>query len=175
MLQVRKDTEQGDIRRNYLKLQALLHPDKCKNSRAPDASAVVNQAYDTLTTLVKKTLYDAYVRDVDTDAPEGMNYADWEASMAQPVEIPKWVMKLLSIPGGRFIFLLIVLLVFLPLTLILILLLFVLWLVCLPFNCLARICCGAGPVEQQEGAAEAGGPTAAPETQSMGQQGPNNV
>lgn len=36
----------------------LVHPDKCSHPQAKDASAVLNQAYDTLSNSVKKSLYD---------------------------------------------------------------------------------------------------------------------
>lgn len=72
------------------------------------------QAYDTLSTSVKKTLYDQYVDDAgDLDAPAGMSYADWEAQRSE-VQIPKWMEKILRIPGGAFCLLIILL----PLTLV---------------------------------------------------------
>ena len=39
-------------------IDRLVHPDKCSHPQAKDASAVANQAYDTLLNSVKKTLYD---------------------------------------------------------------------------------------------------------------------
>jgi curved DNA-binding protein CbpA len=41
-----------------LGLFRLVHPDKCTHPQAKDAAAVVNQAYDTLSSAVKKALYD---------------------------------------------------------------------------------------------------------------------
>ena len=55
-----------------------------------------------------------YVDDAgDLDAPAGMSYADWEAQRSE-VQIPKWMEKILRIPGGAFCLLLILL----PLTLV---------------------------------------------------------
>ena len=47
------------------------------------------------------------------DAPAGMSYAEWEAQRSE-VQIPKWMEKILRIPGGAFCLLLILL----PLTLV---------------------------------------------------------
>ena len=55
-----------------------------------------------------------YVDDAgDLDAPAGMSYAEWEAQRSE-VQIPKWMEKILRIPGGAFCLLLILL----PLTLV---------------------------------------------------------
>jgi curved DNA-binding protein CbpA len=53
------------------------------------------QAYDTLSNPVKKKLYDAYATN-DTK-PDGMSYAEWES---RQVEIPRWLERILRIPGG---------------------------------------------------------------------------
>lgn len=90
-----KDTDPSEIRTNYLKLNRLVHPDKCHHPQAAEASAVVNSAKDTLTNPLKKRLYDAYVTDVMSGRAEAgaeMSYADWEAAQAQyPVKIPAWL------------------------------------------------------------------------------------
>lgn len=91
LLQVLKDSSASDIRNNYFRLSRLVHPDKCSHPQAADASAVINQAKDTLTNPMKKTLYDAYVTDVTQsgDAASEMTYAEWEAAQAAyPVKIP---------------------------------------------------------------------------------------
>ena len=50
-----------------------------------------------------------YVDDAgDLDAPAGMSYADWEAQRGE-VQIPRWMEKILRIPGGAFCLLLILL------------------------------------------------------------------
>ena len=63
-----------------------------------------------------------YVDDAgDLDAPAGMSYADWEAQRGE-VQIPRWMEKILRIPGGAFCLLLILL----PFTLVRLRLLFTL-------------------------------------------------
>jgi hypothetical protein len=55
------------------------------------------------------------VEDINVDAPEGMSYAEWEASNAMhQVKIPRWLEAFLRIPGGFIILLLILF----PLTLV---------------------------------------------------------
>ena len=44
---------------------------------------------------VKKKLYDAYA--TNTSKPDNMSYAEWES---RQVEIPKWLERILRIPGG---------------------------------------------------------------------------
>ena len=86
-----KDAEQAEIRNNYLRLSRLVHPDKCKHPQAADASAVLNQAKETLSNPLKKKLYDAYVTDVNEGPPGAaeMSYAEWEAANAMnPVKVP---------------------------------------------------------------------------------------
>lgn len=106
-----------------------MHPDKCANPKAAEAQAVVSlvrhdcslstlsnllmrcsawpvrfwadglpsdqQAYDTLSNPVKKKLYDAYA--TNETKPDGMSYAEWES---RQVEIPRWLERILRIPGG---------------------------------------------------------------------------
>ena len=95
-MQVLKDSDASVVRINYLKLSRMVHPDKCSLPQAADASAVLNQAKDTLDNPLKKRLYDAYVSDVTeaagaagaAGAPD-MTYAEWEAAQAtQQVKIP---------------------------------------------------------------------------------------
>lgn len=52
---------------------------------------------------------------------------------AQRIEIPRWVERILRIPGGGICLLIILL----PFTLLLLLLLFVLWVLCLPVRTFA--------------------------------------
>ncbi|EFN60178.1 hypothetical protein CHLNCDRAFT_56629 [Chlorella variabilis] len=148
VLKVRKDTPMGEIKANYYKLSRLVHPDKCKHARAADASAVLNQAWGTLNNAIKKRAYDAYVDDINVDAPEGMSYAEWEASNAmQQVKLPKWLEAFLRIPGAGIIMLLILF----PLTLILLALLLALFIICIPINIIAR-CLGCAPPPPPPGA-----------------------
>lgn len=172
--QVLKDTDPADLRRNYLRLSRLVHPDKCPNNPdAANASAILNQANDTLTNPLKKRLYDAYVTDVTAAAPgtdaSDMTYADWEAAQAAyPVQIPAWMDKLLRIPVLGQIIALIMLILLIPLVLVFLLLGLVLYCLCIPINILLRCCCGMTPAqmqaeyERQEFAAAAGGADSAP-------------
>lgn len=138
VLKVTKQSEAGEIRANHLRLSRVVHPDKCSLPQAAEASSIVNQAADTLRNSIKKALYDSYVEDVTEEAD--VSYAEWEAN-AQRIEIPRWVERILRIPGGGIC----LLIVLLPFTLLLILLLFVLWLLCLPVRCVLVYCCGVKP------------------------------
>jgi hypothetical protein len=128
---------------SHLRLSRIVHPDKCSHPEAATASAILNQAADTLRDPIKKRLYDAYVSDLqEVDAPEGMSYAEWEAKQAD-VKIPKWVEKILRMPGGKFLMLiislLIILLILLPLIIIGVVLALVLFILCLPCNLASRM------------------------------------
>ncbi|KAG7667043.1 hypothetical protein NADE_003165 [Nannochloris sp. 'desiccata'] len=153
-LKVLKDSDPADIRTNYLRLSRLVHPDKCPNNpNAANASAILNQANDTLTNPIKKRLYDAYVTDVTaaagTNASE-MTYADWEAAQAAyPVQIPAWMDKVLRIPVLGQVIALIMLILLIPLLLVFLLLGVVLYCLCLPINILFRCCCGMTPAQMQ--------------------------
>ena len=159
-MQVLKDSDAADIRTNYLRLSRLVHPDKCPNNpSAADASAVLNQAKDTLTNPLKKPLYDAYVTDVTAAVGEGvaeeMTYADWEAAQsAYPVRLPAWLAKILSIPVLGQIISLVLVILLIPLILIVLLLGLVLGLVlyilCLPIDILCRCCLGSGVATDEE-------------------------
>lgn len=172
-----KDTDPTEIRGNHLRLSRIIHPDKCSHPKAAEASAIVNQAADTLRNPLKKKLYDNYVSDVNVDASEGQSYAEWEAKQV-PVEIPKWVESLLKIPGGKFILFIILILfllvVFLPLVILLAVIGLVLWILCLPFNILIR-CCGLQPPPPGEPNTSPDGATPAPTQPPTQQQGPQNV
>ena len=127
------------------------------------------QANETLNNTVKKALYDAYVKDVDTDAPEGMSYTEWEASMAaRPVQIPKWLEKVLRIPGVGLIVMILILVILLPLTICVLLVAIILMLVfrilCLPCALMNRAkenraAAGEPPATEAPGAQNMGGPS----------------
>ncbi|CAL8462101.1 g1632 [Coccomyxa elongata] len=139
VLKVKKDTPPNEVRANYIRASRLVHPDKCSHPQAKDASAVVNQAYDTLSNSVKKTLYDRYVDDAgDLDAPDGVSYADWEAQQAVNVQVPAWMEAVLRIPGGGICLLIILL----PVTLVLVVLCLILFVLCLPVRLILGLCCG---------------------------------
>lgn len=139
VLKVKKDTPSNEMRANYIKASRLVHPDKCSHPQAKDASAVVNQAYDTLSNSIKKTLYDRYVDDAgDLDAPDGVSYADWEAQQAVNVQVPAWMEAVLRIPGGGICLLIILL----PVTLVMVVLCLILFVLCLPVRLILGLCCG---------------------------------
>lgn len=174
--QVTQDAEESEIKHNYLRLSRLVHPDKCSHPNAAEASSTLNQAKDTLMNPLKKRVYDAYLNDLAKGQgvnKEEMTYAEWEAKMAQmPVRLPGWLEKLLGIRVLGQIIALLMLLLLLPLVLIMIVLALVLWLVCLPFNVLARCCCpdkweeARKQYEEQHGAA-GGSEYTPPETQNV--------
>ena len=87
-----QDADESELKYNYLRLSRLVHPDKCSHPNAAEASAVLNQAKDTLTNPIKKRLYDAYLDDLAKGQgvnKDEMTYAEWEAKMAQmPVRLP---------------------------------------------------------------------------------------
>ncbi|KAL4421923.1 hypothetical protein ABPG77_005207 [Micractinium sp. CCAP 211/92] len=154
VLKVKKDTAPGEIKANYYKLARLIHPDKCSHPKAKEAAQVLNQAWDTLNNPIKKRAFDAYVDDINVDAPEGMSYAEWEASnMAAQVRVPKWLETLLRIPGVGIIIALILLPISLALVLVVLVVVLVLNLLCLPVRCL----CGKPPPPHAEDANAAGG------------------
>eukprot|EP00884_Botryococcus_braunii_P016687 jgi/Botrbrau1/3701/Bobra.0008s0028.3 len=172
VLKVAKTTEQSEIRGNYLRLSRLVHPDKCRHPQAPDASAVVNQAYDTLRTAVKKALYDRYVDDTE-EAQQGMTYAEWEAQNAANLQLPEWMQRILRVPGGA----LCLLLILFPVTLVLLLVFLLMVVFCFPVRLIAYCCCGYGRADpstaaetENEGAAPPYipplDPLASPDTQS---------
>lgn len=145
VLKVSHDAPESEMKFNYLRLSRLVHPDKCSLEGAAEASSTLNLAKDTLMNPLKKKLYDAYLDDIAKG--KGANkdeytYAEWEAKMAQmPVQLPKWLMTLLSIPGVNLLVALLILCILLPLILVVFLLGFVMWLLCLPINILFKCCC----------------------------------
>ena len=174
VLKVLKDTDQAEIRQNHKKLSLLCHPDKNpSNPNAPDASAILNQAKDTLTNPMKKQLYDIYVADVAAagSGKDEMSYAEWEAAQAAyPVRLPAWVEKLLRMPVLGQIIALLMLILLIPLVLIAIALGIVLYIICLPINIIVRCCCGVPPPPGGDPSHQPGGSgdgaTSAPEQQT---------
>ncbi|GAB0489795.1 hypothetical protein MMPV_001020 [Pyropia vietnamensis] len=54
----------GEIKRRYYALARVLHPDKCRQPMGGEAMRDVSMAYTTLSSPVKRALYDRYMRDV---------------------------------------------------------------------------------------------------------------
>ena len=144
-LKVTVSSDESEIKYNYLRLSRMVHPDKCHNPGAGEASATLNQAKDTLMNPLKKRLYDAYIDDLAKGQGKNkdeMTYAEWEASnAARPVHIPAWLEKILGIKVVGQVVALILLIILIPLLLIALVIGLVLWLLCLPLNILVPKCC----------------------------------
>lgn len=141
-LKVTADSDEAEIKYNYLRLSRLVHPDKCSAEGAGEASAVLNQSKDTLMNPLKKTLYDAYLDDAAKGTEGEKTYAEWEASNAmRPVQIPAWLQKVLEIKVLGQVVALLLVIILIPLLLIAVVIAFVLWLVCLPINILLKCFC----------------------------------
>eukprot|EP00177_Eucheuma_denticulatum_P004473 GFKZ01008134.1.p1 GENE.GFKZ01008134.1~~GFKZ01008134.1.p1 ORF type:complete len:354 (+),score=74.21 GFKZ01008134.1:536-1597(+) len=140
VLHVSTDADNGKLKKNYYTLARMLHPDKCQLDGAEDAMTSVSQAYDTLTNVVKKTLYDQFLSQTggDGDHPN-QTYQEWE-SRQQPVELPKWLAALLSIKGCGWILALVVIVVLLPVILVFLVIYLIFFIMCLPFRLGMRVC-----------------------------------
>eukprot|EP00743_Colponemidia_sp_Colp-15_P002831 GILK01003063.1.p1 GENE.GILK01003063.1~~GILK01003063.1.p1 ORF type:complete len:263 (-),score=64.42 GILK01003063.1:48-797(-) len=57
------DATADDIKKQYRKLSILVHPDKCRDERAPDAFHVLEQAYKELTNPEKKQIHERVIRE----------------------------------------------------------------------------------------------------------------
>lgn len=72
------------------------------------------------------------------------------------MEIPKWLERILKIPGGGVC----LLICLIPLLILLFIFMLLLYIVCLPVRCFCRLCCGMKP-EDEEGEAAAANEEAA--------------
>lgn len=139
-LHVSTDADNSQMKKNYYALARMLHPDKCQLEGADNAMTSVSQAYDTLTNVLKKTLYDQFLSQTGDDAEHpNQTYQEWE-SRQQPVEMPKWLNVLLGIKGCGWILAILVMLVLTPILLLLILVYIIFAILCLPFRLFIRIC-----------------------------------
>lgn len=140
ILHVSTDADGAKLKKNYYTLARMLHPDKCQLDGAEDAMTKVSQAYDTLTNVVKKTLYDQFLSQTgaDNDQPN-QTYQEWE-SRQQPVQLPKWLSVLLEIKGCGWILAILIFIVLLPLVIVLVVIYLVISILCLPFRLGMRIC-----------------------------------
>jgi tetratricopeptide (TPR) repeat protein len=137
-LHVSPEASAGQMKKNYHILARMLHPDKCQHPDASEAMGQVSLAYDTLTNVMKKTLYDQFM----SQAAEGdkkQTYAEWEAKQ-QPVEIPKWLSWILAIKGCGWILAIVLLIIFLPIIIILAVFFVILWCICCPYRTALRYC-----------------------------------
>jgi tetratricopeptide (TPR) repeat protein len=140
VLHVSPDSSPAEMKKNYHLLARMLHPDKCQLQGASEAMSQVSLAYDTLTHVVKRTLYDQYVSQA-TGSADGntKTYAEWEATQ-QPVDLPKWLKWILGIKGCGWIIAVIVFLVMLPFAIVILVIFIILWLIFLPYRLTLRHC-----------------------------------
>lgn len=140
VLHVSPEASNAQLKKNYYTLARILHPDKCQLPGAEDAMTDVSLAYDTLTNVIKKTLYDQYMSQTgDTNDGAQQTYAEWEAKQ-QPMELPKWLAFLLGIKGcGWFLAILIIIVLF-PLVVVLLVVFFIIWIILLPYRLTLRFC-----------------------------------
>lgn len=139
VLHISTDASSPQMKKNYYALARMLHPDRCQLEGAGDAMTSVSQAYDTLSNVLKKTLYDQFLSQTggDEDHPN-QTYQEWE-SRQQPVEIPKWLRFLLDIKGCGYILVMLLLVIFLPLFIIIVILYIIIAILTLPVSLIIRI------------------------------------
>lgn len=137
-LHVSPDASASQMKKNYHILARMLHPDKCDHPDASEAMSQVSLAYDTLTNVMKKTLYDQFMSQAG-DGDKEQTYAEWEAKQ-QPVELPKWLSWLLAIKGCGWILAIVLLILILPVVLIVVVLFLILWCICCPYRTALRYC-----------------------------------
>lgn len=138
VLHVSPESSPAQLKKNYYILARMLHPDKCSLPNSSEAMSQVSLAYDTLTNVVKRTLYDQFMSQT-ADGGKAETYTEWEARQ-QPVEVPKWLRWLLEIKGCAWILLIVIFLVFLPLMALVFLLFLILWILCLPYRLTLQYC-----------------------------------
>ncbi len=141
VLHVSPDASNAQLKKNYYTLARILHPDKCQLPGAEDAMTDVSLAYDTLTNVIKKTLYDQYMSQTSEGDGEdkAQTYAEWEARQ-QPMELPKWLSVLLGIKGCGWILAILITILLLPLVLIVVVVFLVMWVLLLPYRLTLRFC-----------------------------------
>lgn len=57
ILELGQEANDAEIKKRFRMLSILVHPDKCKHERAPDAFHVLEQAYKTLIDPDKRRMY----------------------------------------------------------------------------------------------------------------------
>jgi DnaJ domain len=140
VLHVSPDSSPAEMKRNYHLLARMLHPDKCQLPGSSEAMSKVSLAYDTLTHVVKRTLYDQYMsQTTEVGDSKGKTYAEWEATQ-QPVDLPKWLKWLLGIKGCGYFLAVVIFILMLPIALVILVLFIILWLLFLPYRLTLRHC-----------------------------------
>lgn len=138
VLHVSTDATSAEMKKNYYTLARMLHPDRCQLDGAGDAMTSISQAYDTLSNVLKKTLYDQFLSQTggDNDEPN-QTYQEWE-SRQEPVKIPKWLSFLLGIRGCGYIIVFLFIILLLPIILLFAVIYLVFTILCLPVSCFFR-------------------------------------
>jgi len=144
VLHASPSTSDAQLKKNYYTLARLLHPDKCNVPGADDAMKEVSLAYDTLSSPIKRPLYDQYMTErkpppgADGEAGE-QTYAEWEARQ-EPVQLPGWLVWLLSMRGVNWVVTGILFILLLPLVLLVLLVFLILYLLCWPYRWVLKHC-----------------------------------
>lgn len=140
VLHVSTDADNVTLKKNYYTLARMLHPDKCQLDGAEDAMTAVSQAYDTLTNVVKKTLYDQFLSQTGADNEHpNQTYQEWE-SRQQPVQLPKWLSFLLEIKGCGWILAILVFALLLPFVIVLLVVYVIITILTLPIRLIYSFC-----------------------------------
>lgn len=143
VLHVSPGADNTQLKKNYYTLARILHPDKCQLPGAENAMTDVSLAYDTLTNVIKKTLYDQYMSQTGEGEGEGgdkpQTYAEWEARQ-QPTELPKWLAVLLSTKRCGWFLALVIALILLPIVVVVFVIFLVMWVLLLPYRLTLRFC-----------------------------------
>lgn len=139
VLHVSTDVSNTQMKKNYYTLARILHPDRCQLDGAGDAMTCVSQAYDALSNVLKKTLYDQFLSQTGGEADHpNQTYQEWE-SRQQPVELPKWLNFLLGIRGCGYVLVIIMALIMLPIVILMIVVYIVFALLWVPVSIIMRI------------------------------------
>mmetsp|Transcript_37112 Transcript_37112/g.51508 ORF Transcript_37112/g.51508 Transcript_37112/m.51508 type:complete len:336 (+) Transcript_37112:123-1130(+) len=137
VLKVKRDADVIDIKKQYHRLCRIIHPDKCEDPAANEAFMVVSSAYSTLVNSVTRTLYDAYLLEVDNY--DG-SYHDWETKHKQVNHLPKWLYTLLRIPFIGILVAVLLSLLLVPILLVSAVVLLLWWMLFCPLQCFVFFC-----------------------------------
>lgn len=103
VLRCARTASTGTIKKQYLKLARLIHPDKCRHPKAGEAMAIVTSAHGTLSNSVTRSAYNMYADSVDTSAEGSDNFDSWSSGgggAGYTPHVPEWLANALSNPVG---------------------------------------------------------------------------
>lgn len=63
ILELEQEANDAEIKKRFRMISILIHPDKCKHEKAPDAFHVLEQAYKTLMDPEKRRMYQRVMRE----------------------------------------------------------------------------------------------------------------